>query len=241
MQKAAIRDPGTVAVRLCAGHLSDGDEPRRSRVALVRPATARRSAAAMACMCRGRCAKRLRALGLPCARSIRPLPRWSRPARIAPKPGSTPIWPGLYLGSAMPRDTRIRWKSGRMALWRGVFSGYRWAARSLAKACFRAARDGSKLAMVWLVDRLRRAGFTLFDTQYLTPHLASLGGGRNSACALWRRAGRRAAQARRLHRSTTGHASGDLAADQPDIIARIVHRRQRRAVRDHPAVELFRG
>lgn len=36
--------------------------------------------------------------------------------------------------------------------------------------------DGSKIALAYLVDRLRQAGFSLFDTQYLTPHLASLGG-----------------------------------------------------------------
>ena len=36
-------------------------------------------------------------------------------------------------------------------------------------------RDGSKLALAHLVDHLRRCGFALFDTQFLTPHLASLG------------------------------------------------------------------
>lgn len=35
--------------------------------------------------------------------------------------------------------------------------------------------DGSKIALAWLVDHLNRAGFTLFDTQFITPHLASLG------------------------------------------------------------------
>lgn len=33
----------------------------------------------------------------------------------------------------------------------------------------------SKIALAWLVHRLRAGGFTLFDTQFLTPHLASLG------------------------------------------------------------------
>lgn len=37
-------------------------------------------------------------------------------------------------------------------------------------------RDGSKLALAELVARLRAGGFALLDTQYLTPHLASLGG-----------------------------------------------------------------
>jgi leucyl/phenylalanyl-tRNA--protein transferase len=36
--------------------------------------------------------------------------------------------------------------------------------------------DASKIALAWLVDLLRRTGFTLFDTQFITPHLASLGG-----------------------------------------------------------------
>lgn len=35
---------------------------------------------------------------------------------------------------------------------------------------------GSKLALAELVARLSRGGFRLMDTQYLTPHLASLGG-----------------------------------------------------------------
>jgi len=36
--------------------------------------------------------------------------------------------------------------------------------------------NASKIALAYLVDRLRKGGFTLFDTQFLTPHLASLGG-----------------------------------------------------------------
>ena len=36
--------------------------------------------------------------------------------------------------------------------------------------------DASKIALAYLVDHLRRGGFTLFDTQFLTPHLQSLGG-----------------------------------------------------------------
>ena len=43
------------------------------------------------------------------------------------------------------------------------------------ESMFSARRDGSKLALAYLVHRLRAGGFTLFDTQFLTPHLASLG------------------------------------------------------------------
>ena len=44
------------------------------------------------------------------------------------------------------------------------------------ESMFSAARDGSKIALAYLMHRLRAAGFKLCDTQFLTPHLASLGG-----------------------------------------------------------------
>lgn len=37
------------------------------------------------------------------------------------------------------------------------------------------ARDASKVAIAWLVARLRVGGFTLLDCQFMTDHLASLG------------------------------------------------------------------
>jgi leucyl/phenylalanyl-tRNA--protein transferase len=43
------------------------------------------------------------------------------------------------------------------------------------ESMFSAETDGSKMTLAFAVDHLRRAGFTLFDTQFLTPHLASLG------------------------------------------------------------------
>ncbi len=43
------------------------------------------------------------------------------------------------------------------------------------ESMFSRQRDASKVALAYLVDRLRTAGFTLFDTQFLTDHLASLG------------------------------------------------------------------
>lgn len=36
-------------------------------------------------------------------------------------------------------------------------------------------RDASKVALAWLVARLRAGGFTLLDCQFITDHLASLG------------------------------------------------------------------
>lgn len=43
------------------------------------------------------------------------------------------------------------------------------------ESMFSRETDGSKIALANLVARLRTGGFTLFDTQFLTPHLESLG------------------------------------------------------------------
>ena len=45
-----------------------------------------------------------------------------------------------------------------------------------AESMFSRRPDASKAALAWLTDRLRAGGFALCDTQFLTPHLASLGG-----------------------------------------------------------------
>lgn len=44
------------------------------------------------------------------------------------------------------------------------------------ESMFSRRRDASKIVLAWLVHRLRAGGVHLFDTQFLTPHLASLGG-----------------------------------------------------------------
>jgi leucyl/phenylalanyl-tRNA--protein transferase len=43
------------------------------------------------------------------------------------------------------------------------------------ESMFSRRTNGSKIALAALVDHLNRTGFTLFDTQFLTDHLASLG------------------------------------------------------------------
>lgn len=43
------------------------------------------------------------------------------------------------------------------------------------ESMFSARRDGSKIALAYLSDRLLSDGFTLFDTQFITGHLRSLG------------------------------------------------------------------
>ena len=43
------------------------------------------------------------------------------------------------------------------------------------ESMFSRATNASKMALAYLITHLRKCGFTLFDTQFLTPHLASLG------------------------------------------------------------------
>ena len=56
----------------------------------------------------------------------------------------------------------------------GVYGVVQGAA-FFGESMFSRRTDASKIALAYLVDRLRRTGFTLFDTQFLTAHLASLG------------------------------------------------------------------
>ncbi len=61
------------------------------------------------------------------------------------------------------------------ALVGGVY-GVTLGAAFFGESMFSRRTDASKLALAYTVHRLRAGGFTLFDTQFLTPHLASLGG-----------------------------------------------------------------
>ena len=57
----------------------------------------------------------------------------------------------------------------------GVY-GVTLGAAFFGESMFSHVTDASKLALAFAVHRLRAGGFRLFDTQFLTPHLASLGG-----------------------------------------------------------------
>lgn len=56
----------------------------------------------------------------------------------------------------------------------GVY-GVVLGAAFFGESMFSRRTDASKIALAYLVDRLRLGGFELFDTQFLTDHLASLG------------------------------------------------------------------
>ena len=64
------------------------------------------------------------------------------------------------------------WQDTRLV---GGIYGVTVGAAFCGESMFSRRRDGSKIALAWLVDLLLRSGFVLFDTQFLTPHLASLG------------------------------------------------------------------
>jgi leucyl/phenylalanyl-tRNA--protein transferase len=57
----------------------------------------------------------------------------------------------------------------------GVY-GVTLGAAFFGESMFSRRTDASKVALAHAVHRLRAGGFTLFDTQFLTPHLRSLGG-----------------------------------------------------------------
>lgn len=58
----------------------------------------------------------------------------------------------------------------------GGLYGLAIGAAFFGESMFHRRTDASKMAMAHLVDRLNAGGFQLLDTQFLTPHLASLGG-----------------------------------------------------------------
>lgn len=64
------------------------------------------------------------------------------------------------------------WAGGRLA--GGIF-GVHLGGAFFAESKFHRVTDMSKIALVTLLERLRGAGFKLFDVQYWTPHLAQFG------------------------------------------------------------------
>ena len=73
------------------------------------------------------------------------------------------------------------------------------------ESMFSRRTDASKIALAYLVDRLRAGGFRLFDTQFLTTHLASLGAEEIS----------RAEYHRRLRRAVAVDAAFEFQAETP--------------------------
>ena len=64
------------------------------------------------------------------------------------------------------------WRDNRLI---GGIYGVAIGAAFFGESMFSEVSNGSKIALTYLHDRLLKAGFKLFDTQFLTEHLASLG------------------------------------------------------------------
>lgn len=81
---------------------------------------------------------------------------------------------GLY--SALFENGRAHsievWSDDTLA---GGVYGVALGAAFFGESMFSRRTDASKVALAYLVDRLRQGGFSLFDVQFITPHLARLG------------------------------------------------------------------
>lgn len=64
------------------------------------------------------------------------------------------------------------YQEGRLV---GGLYGVRLNGAFFGESMFHTVRDASKVALVHLVARLRRGGFSLLDTQFVTSHLAQFG------------------------------------------------------------------
>jgi leucyl/phenylalanyl-tRNA---protein transferase len=64
------------------------------------------------------------------------------------------------------------WKEGRLV---GGLYGVAIRGAFFGESMFSRTKDASKVALVFLVDRMRERGFELLDTQFMTAHLARFG------------------------------------------------------------------
>lgn len=101
------------------------------------------------------------------------------------------------------------WDGGELA---GGVYGVTLGTAFFGESMFSRRTNASKMALAALVDRLDQAGFTLFDTQFLTEHLASLGAQEIT----------RAAYHGKLDHAKTGNAS--FTAPPPATLSQVVQR-----------------
>ena len=64
------------------------------------------------------------------------------------------------------------WQAGGLV---GGLYGVKLGRAFFGESMFSRATDASKVALAWLVARMRAGGYTLLDCQFMTSHLASLG------------------------------------------------------------------
>ncbi len=64
------------------------------------------------------------------------------------------------------------WREGQLA---GGLYGVKLGAAFFGESMFHTVPGASKVALAHLVDRLKKGGFSLLDTQWITPHLELFG------------------------------------------------------------------
>jgi leucyl/phenylalanyl-tRNA--protein transferase len=96
-----------------------------------------------------------------------------------PRPGRDGVWISPQFINAYTRLFDLGFAHS-VEIWRnerlvgglyGVAIGGFFAGESM----FSAEENASKIALITMEEKLRASGFTLFDVQFLTPHLASMG------------------------------------------------------------------
>lgn len=97
----------------------------------------------------------------------------------APAPGRPKTWINERIRRLYKELHLIRrchsiecWRDGRLV---GGLYGVRLGGAFFGESMFHVERDASKVALAHLVARLKRGGFCLLDTQFVTEHLKSFG------------------------------------------------------------------
>lgn len=93
----------------------------------------------------------------------------------------------------------------------GIF-GVTLGGAFFGESMFSKRTDGSKMALVWLSRHIADCGFVLFDTQYLTRHLASMGGQEITRTSYRRRLSQALTHEADFHARPLRDAEGLLAA-----------------------------
>src|SRR5579862_1660112 len=102
------------------------------------------------------------------------------------------------------------WIAGELV---GGLYGVSLGAAFFGESMFSRVSDASKVALVHLVARLRRGGYQLLDTQFVTPHLAQFGAIEVSRARYHRLLAEALRYRAVFPRDPPGEMAGDLAGD----------------------------
>lgn len=100
-------------------------------------------------------------------------------AACASRPGSDGTWIDAEIAASYAALHRAgfahsveTWRQGELV---GGLYGVTLRGAFFGESMFHRVTDASKIALAWLVERLRARGYALLDVQWVTPHLARLG------------------------------------------------------------------